>query len=105
MELEQKSVDLRKAERDKTAERENIGRDLSRLEGASANLQKEHDEIIARLWEEYELTAGRKKIGQKIEQLTAAQRQLSELRMIRALGSVNNGRHRGIQRVSNATES
>ena len=106
MELEQKSVDLRKAERDKTAERENIGRDLSRLEERKVNLQKEYDEIIARLWEEYELTRREaEEVGQKIEQLTAAQRRLSELKnKIRALGSVNVGAIEEYKEVSERYE-
>ena len=33
-----------------------VGHELARLEERRNNLQKEYDEIISRLWEEYELT-------------------------------------------------
>ena len=50
------SARLRAEEREKQSQRELTGRELARLEERKANLQKEYDEIISRLWEEYELT-------------------------------------------------
>ncbi len=93
MELEKRSVELRQQERDKSAERENIGRDLARMEERKAALQKEYDEIIGRLWEEYELTRREaEEIGEKIGDLSSAQKRLNELKLkIKALGSVNVG--------------
>ena len=55
-ELEKRSVQLRKDEREKTAERERINAELVRLEEQRANLQKQYDDIVSKLWEEYELT-------------------------------------------------
>ena len=93
MELEKRSVELRQQERDKSTERENIGRDLARMEERKAALQKEYDEIIGRLWEEYELTRREaEEIGEKIGDLSSAQKRLNELKLkIKALGSVNVG--------------
>ena len=56
MHLEALSVQLRAQEREKSSARETVGHDLARLEERKANLQKEYDEIIKKLWEEYELT-------------------------------------------------
>lgn len=93
MDLEKRSVELRRLERDKTAERETIGRDLARLEERKESLQKEYDEIISRLWEEYELTRREaEEIGKKIENVPEAQKRLNELKLkIKNLGSVNVG--------------
>ena len=89
--LEKRSVEIRAAERNKTAERENSGRELARLEERKINLQKEYDTIISKLWEEYELTRREaEKIAIEIEDPTAAQKRLNSLKQsIRALGSVN----------------
>lgn len=91
--LERQSVDLRTKERDKQNERENTGKELARLEERKINLQKRYDEIIAKLWEEYELTkseAEREQIA--IEDITLANKRLSELKgKIKNLGSINVG--------------
>ena len=51
--LEQEAVKLRERERETTAQRENVGRELARLQERSDSLQKEYDQIISKLWEEY----------------------------------------------------
>ncbi len=91
MELEKRSTELRQKERDKISERENINGELARLEERKNNLQKEYDEIIKKLWEEYELTRREaESVAAEIEEVGKAQRRLSELKQkIRALGSVN----------------
>lgn len=91
--LEKRSVELRNTERDKTSEREVSGRELSRLEERKINIQKEYDGIIAKLWEEYELTKREaEKIAVPIEDRPAAQKRLNTLKQsIRSLGSVNVG--------------
>ena len=90
-ELEKRSVQLRKDEREKTAERERINAELVRLEEQRANLQKQYDDIISKLWEEYELTKREaEKTALEIEDAPKAQRRLAELKQrIRSLGSVN----------------
>jgi chromosome segregation protein len=89
--LEKRSAELRTLERDKTNEREIAGRDLARLEERKINLQKEYDNIISKLWEEYQLT--RKEAEEKaitIEDIPSAQKRLNELKSkIRNLGNVN----------------
>lgn len=89
--LEKRSVEIRTIERDKTSEREVSGRELARLEERKINIQKEYDNIISKLWDEYELTKREaEKIAIKIEDNSAAQKRLNELKQkIRALGNVN----------------
>lgn len=88
---EMRSVELRTLERDKTSEREVSGRELSRLEERKINLQNQYDNIISKLWEEYELTK-REAEEQAIEipDSNAAQKRLNELKQkIKNLGNVN----------------
>ena len=54
--FEKKSVELRQKEKDLNSTREVSGRELARLEERKINLQKQYDDIIAKLWDEYELT-------------------------------------------------
>lgn len=89
--LEKRGVEIRAAERSKTAERENSGRELARLEERKINLQKDYDTIISKLWEEYELTRREaEKVAVRIDEPAKAQKRLNSLKQsIRALGSVN----------------
>ncbi len=89
--LEQNSAQLLKTERDKSAEKENAGRELARLEERKLNLNKQYDDIISKLWDEYELTRRQaQEVAVKIENLSAAQKRLSELKAkIKSLGTVN----------------
>ncbi len=89
--LEKRSSQLRQLERDKSAEKENAGRELARLEERKINLNKQYDDIIQKLWDEYELTRRQaEETAIKIENLSSAQKRLSELKSkIKALGSVN----------------
>ena len=106
MELEKKSVDLRASEREKSEEKEKIGHELARLEERRDSLQKEYDEIIARLWEEYEMT--RREAEQEAEPAAdpqRAQKRLSELKnRIKALGTVNLSAVEEFQEVSERYE-
>ncbi|MBQ1388449.1 MAG: chromosome segregation protein SMC [Clostridia bacterium] len=89
--LEQRTTRLRKLEREKSNEKETIGRELSRLEERRENLKKQYDDIIRKLWDEYELTpkTARSKAA-VIESITGAQKQLATLKSkIKSLGSVN----------------
>lgn len=90
-ELERRTAQLRSAERDKTSERENLGGELARIEERRNNLQKDYDDILSKLWEEYELTKKEaEKVAVRIEDSGKAQRRLAELKQkIRSLGSVN----------------
>lgn len=90
-ETEAKTAQLRKTERDKLNERETAGRELSKLEERKINLQKQYDEIISKLWEEYELTPREAQESCKpIDNVQAGKKRLNELKgKIKALGSVN----------------
>jgi len=91
--LEQKSSDLRRAEREKSSERENIVREAVRLEERKVSVQKQYDDIVKKLWDEYELTRSEaENQAADIENINAAQRRVAELKnKIRALGNVNIG--------------
>lgn len=106
MELEKLSSELRAKERDKMAEMETAGRSLARLEEQKIGLQKGYDEIIARLWEEYELTRREaEEIGANIENTTQAQKRLNELKnKIKNLGTVNVGAIEEYKEVSERYE-
>ncbi len=90
-EIEQKSYQLRVLEREKTSEREKISGELARLQERKAGMLKEYDEIINKLYDEYELTRREaEETGITIEDPSKAQKRLNELKnKIKALGSVN----------------
>lgn len=89
--LEKRSIEMRESEKNKTNERETSGRELARLEERKLNIQKEYDNIISKLWEEYELTKREaEQTAIEIEDAPKAQRRLNELKKsIKNLGSVN----------------
>ena len=93
LELEKSSVDLRQTERDKLGEKELASNEFTRLEERKANKQKEFDDIISKLWDEYELTRREaEEQAVEIENLTEARSRLSTLKnKIKGLGSVNVG--------------
>ncbi len=88
---EQKQTNLRQKVREKTEERELAGREVARLEEKLASVSHEADEIVRRLFEEYELT--RMEAEAQVEPISDPQkaaRRLNELKnKIRALGTVN----------------
>ena len=88
---EQRQNQLRAEERQLTEQREQFSRELARLEERRTTLQGEYDGIIAKLWDEYELTLSQAaELAVPVEDDLAAQRELTSLRnQIRALGSIN----------------
>lgn len=90
-ELEKRSVEIRTIERNKTSEREFSGRELARLEERKISIQKQYDDIISKLWEEYELTKREaEETAILIEDSAKANRRLGELKQkIKSLGNVN----------------
>lgn len=91
LEDEARQTALRQQNRGKLEERELISREVARLEEKCAAAQKETEDILRRLYEEYELTRNEAE-GQAapIEDMAVATRRLAELKnKIRALGSVN----------------
>ena len=91
MGLEKRRSELHKNERERTSEREKISSELARLEERRSSLQKNYDEIIAKLWDEYELTKKEaEKIAVPIKEQGKAQSRLSELKQkIKKLGNIN----------------
>ncbi len=88
---EAKQTALRQQSRDKAEERELAGREAARLEEKCGSVQKEVDDVIRQLYEEYELTRTEAEAAaQPIDDPGAANRRLGEIKgKIRALGSVN----------------
>ena len=91
MEDEARQTVLRQQNRGKLEERELLGREVARLEEKCAAAQKETEDILRRLYEEYELTRSEaEQQAATIEDMGLATRRLTELKnKIRALGSVN----------------
>ena len=91
MALEQETVGLRQAERELSGQRELAGRELARLEEQKTAAQKEYDEVIRRLWDEYELTRKEAEaVCPPAEEPAQAQRLLNAVKgKIRGLGAVN----------------
>ncbi|MEG2182079.1 MAG: chromosome segregation protein SMC [Oscillospiraceae bacterium] len=90
-ELQKESLDTR-AEYDRaTKQREEIGSEIARLEERKTALQKDYDQYISRLWEEYELTRTEaEKLCVEFESITELRQQVGQIRSkIKALGSVN----------------
>ncbi len=90
-EAEAESESYRRGERALSEQREQTVSEAARLEERCAQLKRSYDELIAKLWEEYELTRSEaQKLAVPVEDLTRANSQLTGLRSkIRALGSVN----------------
>lgn len=89
--FEKRSTQIRSFERDKNSEREMLGMELARLEERKINIQKQYDDIIKKLWEEYELTKREaEEVSIKIDEPSKAQKRLNELKQkIKGLGNVN----------------
>ncbi len=89
---EMQSTQLRTKERELSVTRENHAGELVRLKERGSALQIEYDGIIAKLWDEYELTRSEAQSLAKEIDKQAGQKRLSEIRSrIKALGSVNVG--------------
>lgn len=88
---EKAGVELRSSEREKTSLREKIGGELARLTERKEVMLKEYDDVIRKLYDEYELTRSEaEKIGIEIERPTEAKKTLGEIKgKIRSLGNVN----------------
>ncbi len=90
-ELEINARKLRDGERERSLDREKLSKEVARLEERRENMLREYDEIIKKLFDEYELTrAEAEKTGIKIEGISEARRSLAEIKgKIKALGTVN----------------
>lgn len=88
---EKSTTKLRADERDVSSKREGVTRELTLLEERKIAMQQKYDGIIAKLWDEYELTrSGAAEMAKPLENSAESARRLTELRnKIRNLGSVN----------------
>ncbi len=88
---EQNAAQLRQKEREKQTERETVSGEIARLEERRANLQKQYDDTVNKLWEEYNLTKREAEANaSKIDDPAKAQKRLNELKQkIKSLGTVN----------------
>lgn len=89
--FEKRTGELRAKERELSENKEKLGGELARLEERKESMVREHDDIIARLFDEYGLTRSEAmNLGIVIEDKTAAKRRLDELKgKIKRLGNVN----------------
>lgn len=88
---EQRSTEIRAREKEIMARKEQLARDLARVEEKKFSLQAEYDGTIARMWDEYEITRSEAEaVAQPVEDMQRAQRALAEVKgKIKALGTVN----------------
>ena len=89
--VELSSAEIRQREKEKTSERERINGELERLRAKKESMAQELDEIIKKLYDEYQLTRTEaENLDIKIENPAEAKRVLAETKAkIRALGNVN----------------
>lgn len=90
-EVEASTTNLRQSEKDKTSERERVNGELERLKAKKEAMTEELDDIIKRLYDEYELTRTEaESMGIEIENPQEARKSLTETKgKIKALGHVN----------------
>ena len=90
-EIEASSTNLRQSEKDKTLERERVNGELERLKAKKEAMTEELDNIVKRLYDEYELTRTEAEcMGIEIENPAEAKKKLAETKSkIKALGNVN----------------
>ncbi len=91
--IEGETTALRQEEREISAQKEKTAGELARLDEQKLAVQKDYDQIIRRLMDEYEITRSEaQELAVPLEDPAAAQQQLASLKnRIRNLGSVNLG--------------
>ena len=92
-ELEKSINEINSAEKEKTSEREKLSSERVRLEERRNNMQREYEELINLLFEQYELTkAQAEELNIVIDDMTESKRRLAEIKAsIRKLGTINVG--------------
>ncbi len=101
-----KDAQLRIEERMKTAEREKISGELARLEERKSSMEKQLDDTVNKLFDEYQLTRREaEELNIIIEDYQQAQRNLQDIKnKIRGLGNVNVGAIEEYEEVSQRYE-
>ncbi len=97
---------LRHLERNKATEREQVSGELARLEERKANMLRDYDDTVNKLYDEYELTRREAaEVAKPTEDPTGTRGALTEVRQsIKALGSVNVGAIEEYKEVSERYE-
>ncbi len=92
-EVEKETVESRELQSEFTRKREDLAREISRLEERKVSVQKELDTSFSKLWEDYELTPkDAASLCVKYENITSLRQDVASVRSkIKALGSVNVG--------------
>ena len=105
-ETEEESSFLRQKERNKSAERERIGGEKARLEERRETMQKEYEDTVNKLYDEYQMTKREAAaFTEKTDDPRTSQKRLHEIKgQIRALGSVNVGAIEEYKEVSERYE-
>ncbi len=105
-ECDEKDAKLRVEERMKTAEREKISGELARLEERKITMEKQLDDTVNKLYDEYQLTKREaEELNIEIDDYPKALRTLQEIKnKIRALGNVNVGAIEEYEEVSQRYE-
>jgi len=105
-ECDARSAQLRSDERTKSADREKISGELARLEERKETMQKNLDDAVNKLFDEYQLTKTEaENLNIVIDDYQKAHRTLQEVKgKIRALGSVNVGAIEEYREVSERYE-
>ena len=90
-EAERQNVNMRAEERALTEQRERLSGELVRLQERRSNMMHEYDDIIKKLFDEYELTKTQaEELDIQLRDPAAAKRELSEIKgKMKALGDVN----------------
>ncbi|MBQ8027398.1 MAG: chromosome segregation protein SMC, partial [Clostridia bacterium] len=90
-ELDARASLLRQEERSKSADREKLGGEVARLEERKVVMEKELDDTVSKLYDEYQLTRSEAiELGIDLGDISEARRKLQEIKnKIRALGNVN----------------
>lgn len=83
-------------------EKERLSREISRIDERKMATQKDFDQIISQLWDNYEMTRSEaENISVKVDNVISAQKKLNEIKVrIKALGHVNVGAIEEYEEVS-----
>ncbi|MEE1492450.1 MAG: chromosome segregation protein SMC, partial [Massilioclostridium sp.] len=100
------TTQLRQQEREQSLTREKLGQELARLEERKVAMQKEYDNVIAKMWEEYQVSPNEaQRMAVHFDDPLAAQGELGALKgKIKALGNVNLGAIEEYKEVSERYE-
>ncbi|MDE5853175.1 MAG: chromosome segregation protein SMC, partial [Oscillospiraceae bacterium] len=91
VETEKNSALIRNAEKDHQESKENLGRELTRLDEQKNILKRDYEKIISDMWEAYNITLSQaEEQAKNFEDYSEAKKELASIKLkIRQLGSIN----------------